>query len=220
MVEANRIPTTKQKRRRRIRRIILFLLLAAMLYSVGFIGVIHVTGTTDTAESADVIIVMGAGLRGDGRPGWALTRRSERAAGLWHDGIAPLIMCTGARAEGFPRSEADACREILVRRGVSMSAILMEEMSRSTEESAFHAANILSDLGHSRAVLVSDSYHMLRATWLYRRRGLEVSGSPVPASRISYPLFYPYSLLREFIAFHWFLLKQALNLPFTHVPGL
>ena len=167
-----------------------------------------------------MIIVLGAGLRGDGRPGPALTRRSERAAGLWHDGIAAKILCTGAKAEGFPRSEADACREILTRRGVPASAILMEAMSRSTEESALFAGDILDDMGLSRAVLVSDSYHMLRASWLYRRRGLEVFRSPVPASRINYPLFYPYSLLREFVAFHWFLVKQALDLPFTHVPGL
>ena len=210
----------KTKVRRRIRRFLLFVLVAALLYSVGFIAVIHITGATDTSEAADVIIVLGAGLRGDGRPGPALTRRSERAAGLWHDGSAPLVLCTGAKAEGFPRSEADACREILMRRGVPASAILMEAMSRSTEESALFAGDILDDMGLSRAVLVSDSYHMLRASWLYRRRGLEVFRSPVPASRINYPLFYPYSLLREFVAFHWFLVKQALDLPFTHVPGL
>ena len=210
----------KANTRRRVQVILLLLIVAALLYFGGFIAVIHITGANDSADAADVIIVLGAGLRGDGRPGWALTRRSERAAGLWQDGVAPLIMCAGAKAEGFPRSEADACREILVRRGLPMSAILMEEMSRSTEESAIYAGNILSDMGLSRAVLVSDSYHMLRATWLYRRRGLEIAGSPVPASRINYPLFYPYSLLREFIAFHWFLFKQALNLPFTHVPGL
>lgn len=210
----------KAKTRKRVLGFVVLLIIATILYSVGFIAVIHITGATDSAEAADVIIVMGAGLRGNGRPGWALTRRSERAAGLWHDGLAPLIMCTGAKAEGFPRSEADACREILLGRGVSASAILMEEMSRSTEESAAYAGNVLDGLGLSRAVLVSDSYHMLRASWIYRQQDLTVFGSPVPASRINNPLFYLYSLLREFIAFHWFLLKQAFNLPFTHVPGL
>ena len=216
----NRIAESKPKRRTRIKRILLLILLAAMLYCIAFLTIIHITGATDTAEPADVIIVLGAGLRHDGRPGWALTRRSERAAGLWLEGIAPMLMCTGAQAEGFPRSEADACREILIRRGVPASAILMEEKSRSTEESAVYAGNKIDAIGHSRVVLVSDSYHMLRASWLYRRRGLTVFGSPVPASRINNPLFYPYSLAREFVAFHWFLIKEVFNLPITHVPGL
>ena len=126
----------------------------------------------------------------------------------------------GAQAEGMPRSEAAACRGILLRSGVPASAILLENESRSTEESAAHSRIILDRLGLSRALLVSDSYHMLRAIWLFRRTGLTVYGSPVPAGRINYPLFYPYSLLREFVAFHWYLIKEILNLPITHLPGL
>lgn len=213
-------PTSKSKRRGRIKRILLLLLLAALLYSTAFIVNIHMTGATDSAEKADVIIVLGAGLRHDGRPGWALTRRSERAADLWHQGIAPLVLCTGAQVEPFPRSEAAACREILTRRGLPESAIVLEEASRSTEESASFSRLILDERGISRTVLVSDSYHMLRATWLFNQQGLTVSASPVPAHRIHYPLFYPYSLLREFVAFHWYLLKETFNLPITHLPGL
>ncbi len=213
-------PTSKSKRRIRIKRILLLLLLAALLYSTAFIINIHVTGATDSAEKADVIIVLGAGLRHDGRPGWALTRRSKRAADLWHQGIAPLVLCTGAQAEPFPRSEAAACREILIRRGLTESAIVLEESSRSTEESASFSRRILDKRGISRSVLVSDSYHILRATWLFEREDLTVSASPVPANRIHNPLFYPYSILREFVAFHWYLLKETINLPITHLPGL
>ncbi len=216
----NSNPTSKAKRTRSIKRILLLLLLAALLYSAAFIVNIHMTGATDSAENADIIIVLGAGLRHDGRPGWALTRRSERAADLWHQGIAPLVLCTGAQVEPFPRSEAAACREILTRREMPESAIVLEEASRSTEESASYSRLILDERGISRTVLVSDSYHMLRATWLFEKEGLTVSASPVPANRIHYPLFYPYSLLREFVAFHWYLLKETFNLPITHLPGL
>ena len=212
--------TQKIKRHKRLKRILLLLVLAALLYCSGFIIAIHSAGARDTAAPADVIIVLGAGLRHDGRPGWALTRRSQRAADLWHKGIGPLVICTGAQAESYPRSEADACREILLQRGLPAAAILVEENSRSTEENAFYSRRVLDELSLSDAVLVSDSYHMLRADWLFQRQGIRTTVSPVPANRIHHPLFYPYSLLREFLAFHWFFLKEALNLPVTHLLGV
>ena len=204
----------KSKGGRRLKRFLLMMILGGLVYVAALIGAI------DTAEAADVIIVLGAGLRADGRPGWALTRRAQWAADLWHTGIAPYVLCTGAQADGFPRSEAAACREILLGAGLPDAAILMEESSRSTEENAIHSRRLLDELGLARAVLVSDSYHLLRANWIFRLRGLAAFNSPIPANRIRYPLFYPYSLAREFVALHWQLLKEVLNIPITHLAGI
>ena len=212
--------TTKTKGRHRLCRLLLLTLLGGLLYVVGFIAAVHLAGANDTAASADVIIVLGAGLRQDGQPGWALTRRANQAADLWHEGIAPYVLCTGAQAEGFPRSEAAACRGLLIRAGLPQQAILMEESSRSTEESAIHSRAILDRLELPRVVLVSDSYHIFRANWIFRQHGIHALNSPIPASRIRYPLFYPYALAREFAAWHWHLLKEALNIPVTHLAGL
>ena len=210
----------KSKGGRRLRRFLLMMIFGGLLYIAAVVGAIHLVGAVDTAEAADVIIVLGAGLRADGRPGWALTRRTQRAADLWHTGIAPYVLCTGAQAEGFPRSEAAACREILIGAGLPDAAILMEESSRSTEENAIYSRRLLDELGLARVILVSDSYHLLRANWIFRLRGLPAFNSPIPASRIRYPLFYPYSLAREFVALHWQLLKEALNIPITHLAGI
>ncbi len=210
----------KNKGRRTWRRLLLLLLLGGLLYAAVFMAAIHIAGTTDTTEAADVIIVLGAGLRRDGRPGWALTRRANQAADLWHEGIAPYVLCTGAQAAGYPRSEAAACRDILIRAGLPAAAILMEESSRSTEENAIQSRRILEGLGLSRVVLVSDSYHILRARWMFQQQGITPFTSPIPASRIHHPSFYPYSLLREWVAFHWHLLKETLHIPVTHLDGL
>ncbi len=210
----------KSKGGRRLWRFLLMMILGGLVYTAALIGAIHIVGAIDTAEEADVIIVLGAGLRADGRPGWALTRRAQWAADLWHAGIAPYVLCTGAQADGFPRSEAAACNEILLGAGLPDTAILMEESSRSTEENAIHSRRLLDELGLERAVLVSDSYHLLRANWIFRLRGLAAFNSPIPANRIRYPLFYPYSLAREFVALHWQLLKEVLNIPITHLAGI
>jgi len=194
--------------------------LAALLYFAAFASAVHFTGLQDTSQPADVIIVLGAGLREDGRPGPALTRRTRHAAALWHEGIAPLVLCTGGQSEYYPRTEAAACREILLAAGLLDEAILTEERSRSTEENAIYSKRLLDDLQLSRLVLVSDSYHMLRAGWLFGMQGIETYASPVPADRIRGPLVYPYSLVREFIAFNWQLFKDIFGIPWTHVRGI
>lgn len=216
------IPTqpSKPKRSRWLRRLLITLVVGGLLYFCSFITAIHIVGSMDRAEEADAIIVLGAGIRRDGRPGWALTRRAEMGAELWHQGMAPHVLCTGAQAEGYPRSEATACQEILLREGVPESAIWLEENSRSTEENAIYSREILEEHGVSSVVLVSDSYHMLRSEWIFRSEGILASTSPIPASRINRPLFYPFSLVREFAAFHWFIFKEVFNIEITHIYGV
>ena len=202
------------------KRLIFIIFAAATLYFVVFISAAHFYGTIDTAEEADVIVVLGAGLLRDGRPGRALTRRSLQAAELWRAGLARYIICTGGRAESFPRSEASACREILRASQVPASAIILEEQSRSTEENASYSRRILDDMGIADVILVSDSYHMLRASWLFQLQGMPTYRSPVPAQRIRSPLSYAYSLIREFVAFNWQLVKETFQIPVTHLNGV
>ena len=61
-------------------------------------------------------------------------------------------------------------------------AILIENNSRSTEENAIYSRQILDELGYDSAILVSDSYHILRAEWLFRDQGITAYTSPIPAS--------------------------------------
>lgn len=206
-----------------LRRVLRVLLLAALVWLVAVLAlvvVIHVYGLSDRAEPSDVIIVLGAGLRRDGRPGPALTRRSTHAADLWRRGYAPRILCTG----GTPgtiiiRSEADACAEILREQGVPPQAIFLENQSRSTEENAIEARQIMADNGWTTAILVTDGFHLLRAHMIFRLYGLAVSLSPVQESR---PAFFEYVVLlgREIVALHWLAVKQVFNLPITYVKSM
>ncbi len=214
------VPNANGPRMSRLLRICLLLFAAALLYFSAFIAVIHLSGGIDSSAEADVIIVLGAGLHRDGRPGRALTRRSQQAASLWQEDRAPLVLCTGGQAEYYPRTEASVCREILLAQGLPESAILLEERSRSTEENAIYSRQILDEIGLKRVVLVSDSYHMLRAGWLFRQQGIEPHTSPVPASRMRHPLEYPRALLRELIAFHWQFFKEIFQIPLTHISGI
>lgn len=195
---------------------VLFLIWALVI--VGLVLLIEAKGRTDEAQQADVIIVLGAGLARDGRPGYALTRRSSHAAELWHQGYADTILCTGGQAPDQPRSEADACRDVLMWRDVPASAIVLEDRSRSTEENAIFSRPIVEANGWEDVILVSDSYHIFRAEILFRTRGIPAMLSPVPREAMRNHDSYTRAVTREIVALHWQVFKDFLGLPITHFP--
>jgi uncharacterized SAM-binding protein YcdF (DUF218 family) len=185
----------------------------------GLLVTIHIYGGIDHAQKADVIIVLGAGLRRNDQPGPALTRRSERAADLWQQGLATSIICTGGITGKASRSEAAACGDILLANGVPEAAMVLEERSRSTEENALYTREIMQLHGWRTAILVSDSFHILRGQWLFGQHDIDVYTSPVPA-RDMLLIDYVLAMGREVGAFHWQVVKQLLGLPNTYVGGL
>ncbi len=197
------------------------MLLGAVLWLyavVVLLVVIDAYGRVDRAQAADVIVVLGAGLRRDNTPGPALMRRSTRAVELWQAGYAPMIVCSGGKPGNRTRSEADACAELLRGDGVPDSAILLEDTSRSTEENAIETHAILQANGWNSAVVVSDGFHLLRATRLFEQAGITVFASPAGVEPP--PAEYLVYLLREVAALHWLAFKDLFNLPITYVQGI
>jgi hypothetical protein len=146
-------------------------------------------GDQNNAQQSDVIIVLGAGLRRDGRAGDALWRRSLVAAQAFHEGLAPNIVCTGGVSQTQTRSEADACREILIGEGVSPDAIMLEDGSHSTEENALNTRAIMAARGWQSAIIVTDSFHMMRAGWIFSASSASsTSRPPIFCSEKAIPL--------------------------------
>lgn len=181
------------------------------------LAAIYLYGRFDRAETVDVIVVLGAGLRADDRPGPAMYRRTAQAADLYARGVAATIICTGGYGLRNQRSEADACRELLVAEGVPEEVILLEDQSRSTEENALYTRELMSAEAFDRAVLVSDGYHLLRATWIFSMAGVDNVTSPADDPP---PLNLFSSVVRELLAFHWQVFKTVFNLPVTYVSVL
>lgn len=192
--------------------IVLWLLVAFFLCAA-----IFVYGSTDYARPADVIIVLGAGLHPDNTPTEGFWGRTERAAELWERGLAPVILCTGGLAGRATRTEASVCGELLQEYGVPAGAIILEERSRSTEENALESRTIMDANGWRTAIIVSDGYHLLRASWLFQRVGIESYTSPVSFATLN-PIQLVVVMGREVVAFHWLAVKFLLNLPVTYVP--
>lgn len=190
-------------------------LLVWLLVCTGLALYIYSYGTTERARPADVIVVLGSGLFRDGSPGPSLWVRSRHAATLYHDGYATTIICTGGQAATRPRSEADACREVLGYYAVPASAVVLEANSYSTEENAMRVRDLMQANNWQSALVVTQGYHILRATHLFEKYNVDAAFSPVPAEQ-DRPRHF--SLMREVAALQWQLLKDTLDLPFTSVP--
>lgn len=202
-----------------LKRVLRFSVIIGVLWVVfacGLTAAVHVYGQNDQAQNADVIIVLGSGLRRDGSPGDALSRRSRWAAEVWQSGYAPTIICTGGISQGQWRSEASACKEILMAYGVSENAIVLEEKSRSTEENAIYAGDIMENNGWREAVIVTDGFHAFRAHWIFNDQNITNYPSPVPSDWVRRS-WYVRSITREILALHWQTVKEIFNLPHTYV---
>jgi uncharacterized SAM-binding protein YcdF (DUF218 family) len=197
--------------------LVLFSLL--FIFEIGLAAAIHLYGLTDHVQSADVIIVLGAGLNADNTPTPSMIRRADHAAALWQGGIAAHIICSGGYPGKATVSEASACQTALLAASVPSDVIILEEASRSTEENALETHAIMQAKGWHTAVIVSDGYHLLRANWLFQMNG--ITGYPSPVSK-SYPSLVEYAIavLREIAALHWQVVKGLFGIQVTYVRGI
>ncbi len=131
----------------------------------------------DRAARADAIVVLGA-AQYRGKPSPVLRARLEHAVELFAQGFAPRLVLTGGVAEGDIASEAAVSRTYVLQAGVPDSAILLENGGRTTEQSLAAVAHLLKARGMERVILVSDPFHLFRASVVARRHHLAALTSP------------------------------------------
>jgi len=134
----------------------------------------------DTDESADVIVVAGAGLVGPCEPNLSAVRRVLKAAALWGEQRAPFVLFTGGSPRALSCAVSDVMADFAVRVGIPRDRILTEATSINTRENAFYAVPVLESLGARRVILVTDRLHMLRASRSFAAQGYTVGRASVP----------------------------------------
>jgi uncharacterized SAM-binding protein YcdF (DUF218 family) len=171
----------RERRPHPVRRWLLRLGLLAVVLVVGYVAVTFAqvwwASRHDRARAADAIVVLGA-AQYNCRPSPVLEQRLDHALALYHDGIARRLVVTGGKRQGDRCTEADTSAAYLEAAGVPSSAILREDRGSNTWESLAAAARILRDRDMTRAVLVTNGYHALRAEAIAGELGLHASVSP------------------------------------------
>lgn len=133
-------------------------------------------------EAFDAIVVLTGDLmpKQGARPVTELTyaslQRTLCGADAYAEGVSKrLLLSGGSLAEDGP-VDALEMKKLAMRVGVPEPAIVLEENSRNTYESAKEAQRILGV--HATILLVTSAIHVPRATGLFRKQGLEVTPYP------------------------------------------
>jgi uncharacterized SAM-binding protein YcdF (DUF218 family) len=132
--------------------------------------------------SLPCLIVLGARINPEGRPGRIARMRLEHALALWHEGggAGCLILTGGCSSPGLAVSEARAMADYALERAAKKwgpevrerleARLVLEEGSLTTRESAANTLPLVVDRNYTAVGLVSDSLHLRRARYLFRRR--------------------------------------------------
>jgi uncharacterized SAM-binding protein YcdF (DUF218 family) len=189
--------------------------------------------TSQPQEQA--IVVLGGGIvtfaAEYNRPDVALDslQRLRFAAYLHALTGLPLVVSGYVPVPGSSRTLTDLMTDTLERE-FHVPVRWREERSRNTLENAAYTADLLRPLGITRIIVVTDSFHMTRALWSFRRAGLEPTAAPIalpggPLEAIDLlprvdGLVASYNLAYEVLGFAWYHIADNLGLiaepPYGH----
>lgn len=152
----------------------------ALIATVVLVLNLIVVGTTtarvhDRPEGlrpVDVGLVLGASPWSlDGAPSEHFAGRIEAAAELYRRGLVRHLLLSGANPEPY-YNEPLRMRDALIARGVPAAELTLDYAGRRTLDSVVRAREIF---GVPRTIIISQRYHVYRALFLARHRGLEAS---------------------------------------------
>lgn len=135
----------------------------------------------------DALIVLGARLNAQGQPGRIARMRLAHALTVWHEqGARARFIITGGPTHGTGLTEARAMADFALNlaeerwgpeaRALLAECLILEEKSLNTLASACHTLTVIQRLGLANVALISDSLHIRRAHYLFRR---QFQGHPV-----------------------------------------
>ncbi|HET6330214.1 MAG TPA: ElyC/SanA/YdcF family protein [Holophagaceae bacterium] len=135
------------------------------------------TPQTLPAEGCPVL-VLGAGVYGDGEPTAVLESRLLVALDLWKNGKVRWFLVSGDNRT-LSYNEPQAMRKWLLKQGVPPLLIVCDYGGRRTYDSLRRARDVF---GQRKLVVVTSDFHTARALYLARALGVDAFGVPAPSS--------------------------------------
>lgn len=128
--------------------------------------------TIDELAEAPVAIVLGAGVKSDGKPSDALADRLEQALELYRTGKAKKLLLTGDHGTQ-EYDETNCMRRWVLVRGVKEEDVFCDHAGFSTHDSLARARQVF---GVRRAIVVTQAFHLPRALYTAAAMGIEAQG--------------------------------------------
>ena len=172
----------KKRGIKKAKKILIALLVAVLLIGLCVLGVnifvkSNVSDKIVTVEkakdlNADCIIVLGAGLRPDGKPTWMLEDRIKVGDELYKNHAAPKIIMSGDHGrESY--DEVNAMKKYAKSEGVPSKDIFMDHAGFETYDTMYRARDVF---GAKKVIIVTQKYHLYRAMYAAKKLGLDAYG--------------------------------------------
>jgi len=131
-------------------------------------------GVKAKPKKSDCIIVLGCQVKGT-YPSPFLQSRLKEGLRLYKEGYSNYIVVSGGKGPGEDITEAEAMKKFLMGKGIDESVIIMEDKSKNTKENLIYSKDIMKEKGFKNAIVVSNKYHLKRASFMCEE--LEISAS-------------------------------------------
>jgi len=131
-----------------------------------------------SATRFDAIIVLGGLVDRDGNPSPVLLSRITEGVREYERGVAPRIIFTGGRDNGF--IEANVMARAAQAEGVPAASIFMEPNARNTIQNACFSVRIMQQHGWRSAEVVTSPVHLPRADLIFSATPIQWRGHPAP----------------------------------------
>lgn len=167
------------------------MILAALVLLAAF--ALAAIGLMTGARHADVAVVLGNKVEPGGQPSPRLAARLDRAYDCYAASQCRILFVSGG-VDPAGTDEAAAMRDYLLARGVPADQIVVDSAGVDTWATARHASAYMREHGYTRALAVTQYFHVPRTMLALKRQGVvEVSGA--------YPAFFEmrdlFSVFRE-----------------------
>ncbi len=148
--------------------------------------------TPDEVPAQPVALVLGAEVYADGQPSRYLRARLDVAHRLFEAGKVKAILVSGDGTRHY--NETDGMRHYLVERGIPQAKIVGDYAGFDTYDSCVRAKKVF---GVSKAIVVSQTYHLPRALAICRAIGIEAWGVGDESVKTNQQM-WSYGTFREF----------------------
>lgn len=161
-------------------------------------------------DGIDILLVLGMRLQQQ-RVGPGFKKRLDRACLLLQQQPELKVLISGGKTSGTDPSEARGGMEYLARQGIDPQRILLEEDSQHTLDNIRHSRRIIREAGCRRAAVLTNRYHLYRASTQCKGFALDCVMYPAE-DKFCYNRHNLLRIVKEAWGVHWYLTHRYLGL--------
>ncbi len=154
----------------------------------------------------NVLIVLGAMPRIDGRPSDAMVSRVRKAISLYKKENYSKVILSGGPSRGIPEAEM---MRVMMLRVIPQEKLLVEPHSRTTSQNAVLCWALIKDNKPKKITVVTSNYHLSRASYIFRKLYAHMSISlKFEGAQDNFdPLESIFFKIKELVLFGWVLVR-------------